>query len=114
MVCTSTPHPTTDVQGIDEIDVHVESAPNLSNKQSANVTAAALHQQGLLAACVPGEQKPANDYDPAWFPAAHPSTFPHNKGACPKGLSLTQYAKILLTRYPREQFAQNVALIAGK
>jgi hypothetical protein len=52
-----------------------------------------------------------DDYQPDWFLGAHPSVFPHNQGGAPAGLSLERWAKLLLQRYPREQFAQNLGLI---
>ena len=99
-------------EGIDEMDVHLDTTTPLSNAAAANAVASTFGQNGLLASIVPKPDKPCDDYDADWFCAAHPSSFPHNTGRCPKGTSLDFYCKTLLNRYPISQFAQNLPLIA--
>ena len=99
-------------EGIDEMDVHLDTTTPLSNAAAANAVASTFGQNGLLASIVPKPDKPCDDYDADWFCAAHPSSFPHNTGRCPKGTSLDFYCKTLLNRYPISQFAQTLPLIA--
>jgi hypothetical protein len=94
--------------GIDEMDVHVDVQPPLASATAASVTRRSLARHGLVAASVTPNAKPADDYDSSWFLKSHPSTFPHNKGACPAGMSVELWIQTLLQRYPREQFAQNL------
>lgn len=56
-------------------------------------------------------QKPASDYDTAFFTLTHPWTFPQGTGAKPLGMSLETWMRTVLQRYPREQHAQNPHLI---
>lgn len=71
-----------------------------------------LQTQGLLVSAIPKSDKLVDDYDPGWMLGAHPSTFPHNKGGCPSGMSEERWAQCLLQRYPACQYARNLGLIA--
>jgi hypothetical protein len=101
--------------GIDEMDVHVESTPPITNTNKARATRAKIGKSGqhndLVMASIPPNATPADDYDSKWFLRAHPSTFPHNKGACPEGMTLDNWCRTLLHRYPMQQFAQNLPLV---
>ena len=71
-----------------------------------------LQTQGLLVSAVPKSDKLVDDYNPEWMLGAHPSTFPHNKGGCPPGMSEERWAQCLLQRYPARQYARNLGMIA--
>lgn len=46
-----------------------------------------------------------------WLIYAHPSAFPHGKGQCPEGMSLEHWARVILQRRPRRQYACNLGLL---
>lgn len=69
-------------------------------------------RQELLVSAVPKVDKVVNDYDPTWMLGSHPSTFPHNTGARPQGMSEEKWAQCILQRYPTAQYACNLGLIA--
>ena len=92
--------------------MHVEAEPPLDATTAANVARNSLARQKLVASTITPNTKPENDYDPKWFLKSHPSTFPHNSGSCPSGMSLEKWFQTLIRRYPTEQFAQNLPLIS--
>jgi hypothetical protein len=51
------------------------------------------------------------DYDPRWFLNVHVASFPNGTGGPPEGMSLKQWLKVLLSRFPREQYGGNPYLV---
>jgi hypothetical protein len=55
-----------------------------------------LNNGGVLAST--SATAPEPDYDPVWLLLAHPASFPHGTGQCPKGVSRTKWMATLLGR----------------
>lgn len=90
----------------------VQFVPPVPSANTIHQAASAkLMPGGMLVSAVP-HTNPCNDYDPNWFIYAHPTSFPHGVGQCPKGVSLERWARCILLRHPRAQFARNLGLIA--
>lgn len=52
-----------------------------------------------------------SSYKPLFFVLVHFHVFPWGTGTCPKGMSKAAWAKVLMERWPREQFAQQPLFI---
>jgi hypothetical protein len=105
-------------EGIDELEMQVNPDSTLDSESTVQQASVMLKRQGLLSdknvlvSAIPKVDKIINDYDPSWMLGAHPSTFPHNTGARPKGMSEERWAQCILQRYPSPQYARNLGLIA--
>ncbi len=108
--------------GIDDIEMQLStgSLPTVDKRAASaaallqpTITAAApaAANPGAVLAAVYPPSEPVSDYDPRWPLWAHPSSFPHGTGACPKRMSLTKWAEYTVQRYPASQFAQNGPLL---
>ena len=95
--------------GIDEIELQMVP-PQPAPGAAARTTAAKILPGGVLASAIPHAQ-PCNDYDPMWLVYAHPSAFPHGVGKCPQGMSLEHWARCIILRHPRGQYACNLGLL---
>jgi hypothetical protein len=100
--------------GIDDLDLQLETSGlyNWTNKDKTEFPGCeALRQGSILAVGTARTAKPFSDYDKKWWLYCHPSTFFFDAGYCPEGMTIRTWIRILLTRYPREQYAQNVKLL---
>lgn len=117
------------MDGIDDVDVEIDPVVSDANLRlfqpppqntrdvpSESVKTDAqrhLANGAKLVAATAWTNKPFSDYDKEWFLYVHFTSFPHGTGACPAGMTLSRWIKILLNRYPREQFAQNIDLVCN-
>ena len=105
-------------EGIDELEVQVDPDSTVDVETTVQRATVMLQRQGLLSnknvlvSAIPRVDQIVSDYDPSWMLGAHPSAFPHNKGARPDGMSEERWAQCILLRYPASQFARNLGLIA--
>jgi len=103
------------MQGIDDVDVQVDTSPSVS--EAERVVRGALGgplqdiREGGHVVSSAGDPQPYSDYDPKWVPWVHLMSFPFGDGGCPHGMSFPAWCKIILNRFPREQFAQNVPMV---
>lgn len=93
------------MQGISGVDIQIEENP------SSHAPGFAIKKDGSIISVL-GPQAPVNDYDRDFFIKGHPHSFPNGVGSIPVGMSLKEYSKMILFRYPREQYAQNIGLLA--
>ncbi|GAX86262.1 hypothetical protein CEUSTIGMA_g13674.t1 [Chlamydomonas eustigma] len=99
------------MEGIDEVELQMSTSDLVPECVGAAKLFAHLHTNGVLVSGIPAATTPLSDYDPMWLVHSHPSIFPHGTGACPEGMSLEAWAKGILCRYPRTQYAQNIGFI---
>lgn len=99
--------------GVDEYELQVNPDVNFDLPATVQRAKVVLQKRGLLLSAIPKVDNVVNDYDPSWMLGAHPSAFPHNTGARPKGMSEERWAQCIIQRYPTTQFSRNLGLIAG-
>jgi hypothetical protein len=92
------------MEGLDDVDIQVSTDP-LEETPGFRLNNSTI--ESTL-----GPNKPCNDYDKSFFVHGHPMSFPNGKGAIPEKMSLREYAKMILQRYPRQQYAQSPGLLA--
>lgn len=95
--------------GIDEVELQVETQPNVPASQLVKNSHIAMQSPGAIVSIL-APQQPASDYDNNWAGLAHPTAFPHNRGYCPEGTSFIAWVRIIMQRYPLQQFQQNAGL----
>ena len=93
------------MQGISDVDLQIDEIPE------AQAPGFAMKKDGSIVSVL-GPQAPLNEYDRDFFVKGHPHTFPNGVGSMPDGMTLKEYSRMLLHRYPREQYAQNIGLLA--
>ncbi len=102
--------------GIDEVEVQVDistsCAPGVAAERAR--VQLKLEKKSVMASIIPANSRIVDDYDPTWMLKAHPSSFPHDKGARPKKSKLSEekWAECILRRYPLQQFGQNISMIS--
>lgn len=67
---------------------------------------------GVLVGTTEHGQRPINDYSEEWMLVVHPEVFCNGVGGCPEGMSFAAFIRLLLMRYPMQQFAHNVTWMA--
>ena len=107
-------------EGIDDIEIQINptipsTAPHLPSSSPFPPNMSEVHhgRTGTLISALATCGSPCNDYDPMWLVHTHPNTFPHGKGGRPAGMSEADYFECIARRYPPEQFAQNLSLLAN-
>lgn len=107
--------PTGTMTGLDDFELQLNLTPATEQMQQMAAAAQAvpnavelLKKGGVLASCSGKASAGICDFDAHWPLLVHPGSFPHGVGQCPKGMSLEHWTKLLLSRYPYEQFAGNV------
>ncbi len=95
--------------GLDEVELQVEIEPHVPAAQVVKNSHIVKQGLGTVVSVLP-PQLPVSDYDDNWAGLAHPTAFPHNRGYCPEGTSFIAWARIIMQRYPLQQFQHNAGL----
>jgi len=93
------------MQGVSGFEVQMEENPN------SHAPGFAIKPNGAIISTL-GPQLPASDYDVDFFVKGHPHTFPNGIGSIPKGMTLKEYSRMIVHRYPRTQYDHNIGLLA--
>jgi len=95
---------------IDDMDIEMSLSPSLTGDKQLEHVLQALREGGTIASSFAGSEI-SSDYDPSWVPRVHISVFPYGDGACPAGMQLDYWSKLILERFPREAAAQHIPLL---
>jgi len=93
------------MQGVSGFEVQMEENPN------DHAPGFVIRPNGAIISTL-GPHPPASDYDIDFFVKGHPHTFPNGTGSIPKGMTLKEYSRMIVHRYPRTQYDHNIGLLA--
>lgn len=98
---------------IDTFEIQLNIAPDVAASTIEHNTRVMYSQRdNVLTSVLSKGSVPISDYKPEWPLRAHPSTFPNGVGGKPDDMSFIDWARLMLSRYPLSQYANNAGFVA--